>query len=257
MRLTVLGGAAASPNTGMGCSGYLIECENTRILLDPGPGTLQELRGHADFRSLSAVIVSHLHLDHMLDLLALRHALAYNPIRRLTPMPVWLPPQGAEFLARACAPFDECDDPGTFNATIEVAEYDPTSVPHVHDCSVEFQPTVHYLPAWAMRFRATDGVDLGFTADGGPRSNLAGFFEDVDVLLAEATLLSAGNRSIETRGSLTAEEAGRLARDCNAETLVLTHYWEEHGAETIRAAAAGEFSGRIELARPGLVIETV
>src|SRR5689334_10881426 len=125
MRLTVLGGSAASPNTGAGCSGYLIEHEDARLWLDPGPGTLPELRRHADFRALTAVLVSHMHLDHLLDLLALCHALAYNPIPQTAPIPVWLPPGGADLLARAVEPFDECDEPGRFAATVAVREYDP------------------------------------------------------------------------------------------------------------------------------------
>src|SRR5262245_21691187 len=101
VRLTVLGGSAASPNAGAGCSGYLVEEGETRLWIDPGPGTLAELRSHTDYRSLSAVLISHMHLDHVLDLLALRHALAYNPVPAPGPVPVWLPPDGSAFLARA------------------------------------------------------------------------------------------------------------------------------------------------------------
>lgn len=122
MQLTVLGGSAASPNAGMGCAGLLVQTETTRFVLDLGPGTLQELRRHADFRTLDAVIISHLHLDHVLDLLTLRHALVYNPIPAPNPIPVWLPPGGIDFLERTTAPFDACDVPGRFAATVRVAE---------------------------------------------------------------------------------------------------------------------------------------
>ena len=93
----------------MGCAGLLVQTDRTRLVLDLGPGTLQELRRHTDFRTLDAVIVSHMHVDHVLDLLALRHALAYNPLPAPAPVPVWLPPGGAELLAQATAPFDACD----------------------------------------------------------------------------------------------------------------------------------------------------
>src|SRR4051812_6879501 len=98
---------------------------STVVYIDPGPGTLQELRRHADFRALNAVVVSHMHVDHMLDLLALRHALAYNPVRPPAPIPVWLPPGGATVLAAATAPFDACDRPGRFDETVVVREYAP------------------------------------------------------------------------------------------------------------------------------------
>ena len=94
-------------------------------MLDLGPGTLPELRRHTDFRTLDGIIISHMHVDHVLDLLALRHALAYNPVPAPAPIPIWLPPGGREILDTAAAPFDACDEPGRFAATVSVAEYDP------------------------------------------------------------------------------------------------------------------------------------
>jgi ribonuclease BN (tRNA processing enzyme) len=255
MRLTVLGGSAASPNTGQGCSGYLVEGDTARLLLDPGPGTLQELRRHTDFRSLSGVLVSHMHLDHVLDLLALRHALAYNPIPAPAPIPVWLPPGGSAFLARATAPFDECDEPGRFDSTVVVREYDPASSLVIGDLSVTFAPAVHYVPAWAMRIDGKDGSSLGYTGDTGPAAVLGPLFQGVRVLLAEATLRSSDDHEFATRGSLTAAEAGALADDAGAGMLVLTHMWEEYGVATALRDAAGRFPRHIELARPGLSID--
>lgn len=254
MQLTVLGGSAASPNTGMGCAGLLVQCGSTRVVLDLGPGTLQELRQHADFRTLNAVIISHMHVDHVLDLLALRHALAYNPISPPGPVPVWLPPGGIGFLAQATAPFDACDEPGRFAATVEVAEYDPAQPLRIGNLVVRFAPAVHYIPAWAMRVDAEGEGGLGYTGDTGPSAELAGFFAGVRVLVAEATLLEAGDGPIGERGSLTAGEAGELAAQAGAERLVLTHMWEERGFTACHEQAAAVFAGRIDLARPGLTV---
>jgi ribonuclease BN (tRNA processing enzyme) len=256
MRLTVLGGSAASPNPGMGCAGLLVRTAAAAFALDLGPGTLPELRRHADFRRLEAVVVSHMHVDHVLDLLALRHALAYNPVPAPRPVPVWLPPGGAELLARAVAPFDTCDDPGRFAATVDVREYDPERPLAIGDATVAFAPAVHYLPAWAMRVAAPGGADLGYTGDTGPAADLACFFAGVGLLVAEATLLDPGSRPLAERGSLTAREAGELATTAGAGTLLLSHWWEEHGAEAIRRQAAGSFPGRIGVARPGLTLDT-
>jgi ribonuclease BN (tRNA processing enzyme) len=72
MQLVVLGGSAASPNAGAGCSGYLVQHGDDNVVLDLGPGTLPELRRHTDYRTLRAVVISHLHPDHTLDLVALQ-----------------------------------------------------------------------------------------------------------------------------------------------------------------------------------------
>jgi ribonuclease BN (tRNA processing enzyme) len=254
MRLTVLGGSAASPNTGMGCAGLLVQTDRTRLVLDLGPGTLQELRRHTDFRTLDAVIVSHMHVDHVLDLLALRHALAYNPLPAPAPVPIWLPPGGAELLAEATAPFDACDEPGRFAAMVNVAEYDPTRHLTIGDVVVTFAAATHYIPAWAIRVHYAAGPALGYTGDTGPAAALAQFFAGVHVLVAEATLLEVGVRSPDERGSLTAAEAGQLAVAAGAKVLVLTHMWEERGFAAYRAQAAAVFPGQIAMAAPGLTL---
>jgi ribonuclease BN (tRNA processing enzyme) len=251
MRLTILGGSAASPNAGMGCAGFLVESETTRIVLDLGPGTLLELRKHADFRTLDAVVVSHMHIDHVLDLLALRHALAYNPVPAPAPVPVWLPPGGRAVLDPATAPFDSCDEPGRFTSTVDIAEYDPGEPVIVGDLTVTFAPAVHDIPAWAMRVHAPGGKDLGYTGDTGPSAPHAGFFAGVGVLLAEATLLAPGAGPAAKRGSLTATEAGALASAAGAEALILTHVSEERGFAAALDRAAAVFAGRIALATPG------
>jgi ribonuclease BN (tRNA processing enzyme) len=106
-----------------------------------------------------------------------------------------------------------------------------------------------------MRVHATDEADLGYTGDTGPAAGLERFFAGVEVLVAEATLLEPGMEARDERGSLTATEAGALALAAGAETLVLTHMWEELGFAAYRARAAAVFSGRIEMASPGLTID--
>jgi ribonuclease BN (tRNA processing enzyme) len=254
MQLTILGGSAASPNAGMGCAGLLVQTERTRLVLDLGSGTLLELRRHVDFRTLDSVVVSHMHLDHVLDLLTLRHALAYNPVPAPAPIPVWLPPGGIDLLTRAAEPFDACDEPGRFAATVNISEYDPAKPLTIGDVVVTFAPAVHYIPAWAIRVHDPGGNHLGYTGDTGPAAPLAEFFAGVGVLVAEATLLEPGTGSMAERGSLTAAEAGNLAADVDAKVLILTHMWEEFGFAAYHAQATQVFPGRIEMASPGLTV---
>lgn len=254
MKLTVLGGSAAGPNTGQGCSGYLVEVGATRLVLDLGPGTLPELRRHADFRALDAIVITHLHLDHTLDLGALRFALTYNPVKPERPTALWLPPGGRSFLDRFAATFEPEDDGAFFAKAFAVEEYDPTRTLRIGDAQLSFAPTVHYVPCWAIR--VSDGAegDLVYTADTGPAADLRGFADGAAVVVAEGTSLEPSPESFEERGHLTAAEAAELAGRAGAGTLVLTHLWEERGFDAYRTQAAAVFPGRIELARPGLEI---
>lgn len=257
MKLTVLGGSAAGPNTGQGCSGYLVADGESRFVLDLGPGTLPELRRHVDFRTLDGIVISHMHLDHVLDLLALRFALAYNPIPAPLPIPLWLPPGGTEILARAGAPFASPGDETTFFASgFAIAEYDPEGSVRFGGSSITFTRTVHPLPCWAMRVASVSAPrrDLIYTADTGPTAGIDVFGEGAVVLLAEATHATVRDQPPGERPHLTPEEAATLASEIGAETLVLTHMWEESGREHAERDARTVFGGTIAVARPGLEV---
>lgn len=256
MKLTVLGGSAAGTNTGAGCSGYLVESPATRIVLDLGPGTLLELRKHTDFRRLDAIVVSHLHLDHVLDLGALRFALAYNPIAPPRPIPLWMPPGGKRFLDRFAATFAEPGNETAFFAHVfDVEEYDPTQPLEIGDLALHFMPTVHYVPCWAIRVSHGDHSSAGYTADTGPAAPLEEFFSGVHVLISEGTLIEPTGEPYETRGHLTAHEAGLLATAVGANTLVLSHLWEELNFAAYEQQAAAAFAGQVLRASPGLHVE--
>jgi ribonuclease BN (tRNA processing enzyme) len=258
MRLTVLGGSAAGTNTGQGCSGYLIESATASIVLDLGPGTLQELRKHTNYRTLTAIVVSHLHVDHVADLLALRYALAYNPVSPPGRMKLCLPPGGTAMLERLAGVFVEPSEvAGFFGSVFDIAEYEPRAGLTIGDLQLKFLPTVHFIPCWAIRITGPDAQsgDLTYTADSGPAADLAAFAAGSRILVAEATYLDPPDTPREERGHLSAAEAGAVASTAGVATLVLTHLWEELGFDRYRSQAARRFTGRLEVARPGLHIE--
>lgn len=252
MKLTVLGGASAGPNTGQGCSGYLVEASNTRVVLDLGPGTLLELRRHTDFRTLDAVVLTHLHIDHMADVIALCWALAHNPVRPPGPLPLWLPPGGLGMFAALAEVFRTHADAGdTFERAFTMGEYDPDAPLTVGKLTLTFTPTKHYLPCWAIRVSGAAGRDLVYSGDAGPGSGLEQFASSAHVLVAESMLVERVNGLY---GGSTAAEAAHVALDAGVEILVITHLWEERGIERYREQAAAVFPRQLEVARPGLEI---
>lgn len=251
MRVTALGGSAAIPNAGAGCAGFLVEEGETRLVLDLGPGTLAELRRHVDLADVDAVVITHMHVDHVLDVVALRHGLAFKPEPRPTPLPVWLPPGGEALLRAALAPLEGWTAAGRFDEAVALREYASDRPLPVGELTLTFQPTVHDVPCWAVRVQG-GGAAVVYGADGGPGSDLAGFARGADLLIAEATLTVGDDDP--GRGSLTAVEAGELASRAGARRLLLTHLWQEHNLEAQRAAATS-YDGPIIVARPGVVLE--
>jgi ribonuclease BN (tRNA processing enzyme) len=248
----VLGGASAGPNAGQGCSGYLVEEGDTQVVLDLGPDTLLELRRHTDFRTLDAVVLTHLHIDHMADVIALCWALAHNPVRPPGPMPLWLPPGGSAMFAALAEVFQTHSDAGdAFERAFTAREYHPDAPLSIGSLTLTFISTKHYLPCWAIRVSGPTGRDLVYSGDAGPGSGLEQFAADAYALVAESMLLERINGQY---GGSTAAEAAQVAVDAGVEVLVITHLWEERGIERYRAQAAAVFPRRLEVAHPGLTI---
>src|SRR5688500_20296660 len=98
MRLTILGRSPATPNPGEACAGYLVEGDSSRVLVDIGPGVVAQLvrRHHPD--ELDAVLVSHMHADHMLDLVTLRYVYPWRAMPKEERLRVLMPPGSADQL---------------------------------------------------------------------------------------------------------------------------------------------------------------
>jgi ribonuclease BN (tRNA processing enzyme) len=248
MRLTVLGRSPASPNPGEACAGYLVEGGNARVLLDVGPGVVAQLLRHHRPEALDAVVVSHMHADHMLDLVTLRYVYPWRPRPKEERLRVIMPPGSADQLldlARGVG------SPRHFEDTFRLSEHDGSSP--IRFNSVELRPleTVHYIPCWGFRVEA-DGRRIGYTADTGPDDVVNEIGDSVDLLLSEATLRSLDEdaQPPERRGHLTPAEAGAYARSAGARRLLLTHLPMNGDARWATDAAAETFQGAVEVATP-------
>lgn len=254
MKLTVLGGSAAGPNPGQGCSGYLVESGATRVVVDLGPGTFQELRRHVDYRAVDGVVISHGHLDHVLDVLTLRYALAYNPVPAGRQLPLWLPPGGVVLLDRLAEAITDDPESSEFLSVFEIRQYDPDVSLTIGELEFRFYPTVHYVPCWAARISNGMDGDLFYTADTGPAANLESVATGSHVVVAEGTDSGSSKEPYASRGHMSPGEAGILARQAGANLLVLSHLWAEDDPFQAVQEASERFGGSVELATPGLSV---
>jgi ribonuclease BN (tRNA processing enzyme) len=250
MRLTVLGGAAASPNPGQGCSSYLVESDGVRVLLDCGSDTFSTLRSVTDFRSIETILISHVHSDHTLDLVPYRYGLKYASGGPSPKIPLWMPPGGKDFLHGLAAAFGtNVDEVQSFFDVFAVREYDPKWPAEIGPFTIRFHRTRHFIPCWAIRLDE-GGKSLVYLADTGPDEALVDFSRDADLLICEGTHI---NPPPEPVGHLTARQAGEIAAAASARKLLLTHLWAELGFDRYRQKAESVFSP-VVIAEPKLVI---
>lgn len=246
MRLTVLGCSTALPHPDAASAGFLVEMDDTAILLDVGQGVANRLGRLADARGLAGVVIGHMHADHFLDLAGLRYLFPWAG-GASSLLPVHLPPGGRSRLDDLASAISERD--GFFDDAYAADEYDPEATLTIGPLAIRFAAGRHYVPAWAISVEAPDGARLVYTGDTGPSDAITEFARGADVLLVEATLTDASEDDTE-RGHLTAEEAIELARDARVRAARLVHYAPARRAELDRlCAAAGPW---IAAADPGM-----
>jgi ribonuclease BN (tRNA processing enzyme) len=243
--MTVLGGCGGWPAAGLACSGYLVEHDGFRLLIDPGYATVPRLLAVADPDAVDAVLVSHGHPDHCADLnpLLRARALRDNPAPAL---PVFAP-------AGALGPVLALDRPGTLDEAIALREFTPGDRLEVGPFGVGSWLLPHWVPNAGLRLEA-GGRSLAYTGDSGPSPLLADLADGADIYLAEATYpwQVAGDSA---RYLSSARQAGAVARQARAGRLVLTHLWPGTNPDESVRAAGRTYPGPIAVAVPGLVAE--
>jgi len=246
LRLTVLGCSNALPHPDAASSGFLVEYDETTILLDAGRGVAERLARVADPRQLAGIVIGHMHADHFLDLAGVRYLFPWAG-GASSRLPVHLPPGGRRRLDDLASAISE--RPGFFDAAFAVDEYDPDEALAVGPLTVRFAAGRHYVPAWAVSVEAPDGARLVYTGDTGPSDTMTEFARGADLLLVEATLRDPTDDDAE-RGHLTASEAIALAQNAEVGAARLVHYPPDRRAELeALCASAGPW---IRPAVPGL-----
>lgn len=253
MKLTVVGCSGSMPGPDSPASCYVVESGGTTLVLDMGNGAIGPLQRVADLGSIDAVLLTHLHPDHCLDLCAYYVALRFGPWRDRAPVPVWGPAGTADRLSRAYA----VDGVRDMNAALDVRHY-PAEPFRVGEIQVTVARVAHrsdqdpeWMEAFAIRVEA-DGRSFVYSGDTGRSDSLTELARGADVLLCEAS--SAEEKPYPAGLHLSGYEAGQCATEAGVGRLVLTHIPPWSDVEATRTAAARTFDGEVMLASPGLTL---
>jgi ribonuclease BN (tRNA processing enzyme) len=243
MQLTVLGCAGSFPGPESACSAYLVEAEGFRLLVDFGSGSLSALQRYAGLHVVDAILLTHLHSDHVLDACTYVVVRRYAPEGPLPPLPVYAPAGAAERIAAAYS--SECepvDDVYTFYGL------QPGTFP-IGPFAVTVDRVNHPIETYGVRLEHRGRV-LAYSSDTAPCEALLRLAAGADVFLCEASYLDGVDNPPDLH--LTGGEAGQAATKADVGKLLLTHLVPAWGSEasTVEAAAAA-YAGPVEVVRPG------
>lgn len=247
MLLNILGPWLAAPLHEAGAnSSYLVSGRNAKCLLDCGPGAVPLLQAMNVVPQLDAVIISHMHHDHFLDVIPLATLLHKHGLGGR--IQLFVPAAGG------LSVLDEADrwlfpSENRIRKAFDIREYGEEEVLTIGDLTVTFQETVHSMTCYAAR--VTDGErTFVYSADTAYFPAFGSFAKGADLLLCEATFVQ------EYPGHLTGRQAGRMAAEAEAGRLILTHLdFDRSINEQNRKDAREAYRGDVELAAPGAVYE--
>ncbi len=245
VRLTVLGGCGAWPAAGQACSGFLVEHDGFRLLIDCGYATIPRLLERMAAHELDAVFISHGHPDHCADLNPLLRARALGDYPA-APLPVYTVPAALDAVLAL-------DRPGMLADAYLLNEFTPGSALRIGPFGCQTWLLPHWLPNAGLRLTADDLV-IAYTGDTGPSEDISELGKDADLLVAEATFV--GHVPEDSRGYLSsARDAGRQATAAGAQRLLLTHLWPGTDHDAARADAADHYAGEVAVAAAGLAVD--
>jgi ribonuclease BN (tRNA processing enzyme) len=244
MRLTVIGCAGSFPGPEAGCSAYLVEADGFRLLVDFGAGSFSAMQRYASLHGLDAILLSHLHCDHIFDACHYVVVRRYAPDGPFPPVPLYGPAGTQQRLTEALGMPDDgaLDDVYTFH-TLRPETFE------IGPLKVTVDRVNHPVETFGVRLEHGGRV-LAYSADTGMCDALLRLAQDADVFLCEASFLDGELNPPDLH--LTGREAGQVATKAGAARLLLTHLVSAWGSEAATyEAAALAFAGPVGVVRPG------
>ncbi|HUN30780.1 MAG TPA: MBL fold metallo-hydrolase [Trebonia sp.] len=248
MRLTVVGCAGTFPGPDSPSSCYLFEADGFRLVVDMGHGALGVLQRYAGIADIDAVLLSHLHADHCVDLYGYRVARHYAPGGPLPPIPVYAPVGALERIAKIHGVDDHDGVARAFSFR--------ALAPGRHEIgpfTVEAGRMNHPVETFGFRV-SRDGASVAYSADTGECDELVRLARGADLALFEASFLTT-QPGCPPNVHLTARQAAEHARRADTGRLVLTHLvpWNDRLATLEEATRS--FPGHLTLASSGLTFD--
>ena len=238
-------------------SSYLLEHEDEggrtwRVLMDLGSGAFGPLQNVIDPADLDAVIISHLHPDHYLDLTGLEVFWAYHSRTDLGQLPIHAPAPLPERLSAVLSRVGDVPDGVTCSPFAHHALADGSRFT-IGPFEIEARAVLHPVEAYGFRI-AVDGATLAYSGDTDECEALDELARGADLFLCEAGYIE-GRDDRFAGVHLTGRRAGQAATRAGVGHLALTHIpaWTD---PAIPLAEAQEVhSGPITMVRPADILE--
>jgi ribonuclease Z len=241
MQLTVLGAGTGVPVIARSPAGYLLETGQEKLVFDMGPGTLWRLlAAGVSHEDINHIFVSHLHSDHVLDLITFLQA---SGGKRANPLDLIGCLQLKDFMDKQIAIFDVAPEGFALRITELAADRREYSFG-----VIETILTGHTSNSIGFRLESEHKTFV-YSGDAVESEALCHLARDADIFVCECSF----PRGWKTADHITADGAGRMAQLGHARRLILTHLYPPALAANVAKQASEFFEGEIIVAKDGTV----
>jgi len=230
VKWTILGKSGGFPAPGGATSGYLLQHENRNILVDCGSGVLANLFRYINIDSLDAVIITHLHYDHISDLQLLRYTVDLN---RRHERPVKAIPVFAPASPEPVASLLLTDESLVMGQVTDGTELDMFGI------NVRFSLMEHPVESYAVSFE-NNNRKIVYSGDTIPCDNLRQILKGADLAVLDAGSLERYRKPVMAH--MTAAECGELAKAAGVHKLVLSHLLPLYDEQEILSEGRTKFA---------------
>jgi ribonuclease BN (tRNA processing enzyme) len=250
VKLTVVGSSGSFPGPDSSSSCYLLQADGFSMVVDLGSGSVGQLQRYVRVDQIDAVLISHLHADHCMDLLPLYVARTYDPTGKHPSIPVHAPSGAAELLMHAYGR----SEPHRLDDCFRFVEWSAGTY-QVGPFTVTVARVAHPIETWGMRIEH-GGAAVAYSADTGPCDALVGLSRGADLALYESSFEAGRDDKAPADLHMTGGQAGAQAVAAGAKRLLLTHLPPWNDPEVSLAAGRASFTGGpVEVVRPGATYE--
>ncbi|SKC79755.1 MBL fold metallo-hydrolase [Maledivibacter halophilus] len=237
MKITILGNSGPYPRAGSACSGYLLEDEEIKILIDCGNGILSRLLGQINsLEELDTIILTHLHSDHISDIMIMRYALGINQAKGKIKksIPLYAPQDPLETYNKI-----------QYKDAFILNELNERTLLNIGDMRITFEEMSHPVKTFAVIVEKNNKKFV-YTSDTKYCNNLAKIAKDADVLLCECNIMEED--LTEDVYHLSTKQVGELSTSLGVKKLLLTHIWPEYDLSSILNEVKTYYPGDVEIA---------
>jgi ribonuclease BN (tRNA processing enzyme) len=244
IHITVLGSGTCVPSLNRSACSVLLEINETKILIDSGPGTTRRLlEAGVYLNQLDFIFYSHFHPDHISELTSILFALKYSGLKQIKPLHIIAGTGFLEFydrLKHVYGHWIELD-------TLILNEMNTFTPDHrsFDDFDVNSIPTKHNPESLSYRFTSKAGASVVYSGDTDKCQQLVQISKNADLFICESSMPDGH----KVDGHLTPSLAGQIASEARVSRLVLTHLYPECDTVDIEKQCRNTFSGTLWLAQ--------